>query len=235
MTKRILIIVPAYNEEPNLERLVSSIRQIKSPKIEMVIINDCSSDSTALLCNKLGVEVVNLPCNLGIGGAVQTGYKYALAHGYDIAVQVDGDGQHNPEYLSKLIQPILNDEADMVIGSRYIEKRGFQSSYLRRVGIKYFSRLLYILTGQLITDPTSGFRACNRKAIEVFSKRYPVDYPEPESIMFLKRNKFTIKEIPVLMEPRLEGKSSITSFKSVYYMTKVSLAILIDSMRKQII
>ncbi|WP_411346868.1 glycosyltransferase family 2 protein [Paenibacillus sp. WLX1005] len=235
MNKKILIIVPAYNEENNLEALVKSIRILNNPNIHYIIINDCSKDKTAFICKQLDIPVINLPCNLGIGGAVQTGYKYAYENGFDIAIQVDGDGQHNPIYIASLIEPLLKEQADLVIGSRYIEKQGFQSTVLRRVGISYFSKLLLTLTGQRITDPTSGFRACNRKVIELFAKRYPVDYPEPESIMYLKRNAFRIAEIPVVMEHRASGTSSITALKSVYYMIKVSIAIVIDKLRKELV
>ncbi|AIQ76760.1 MULTISPECIES: glycosyltransferase family 2 protein [Paenibacillus] len=233
--KKILLIIPAYNEEDNILRLLNNIKATNIPNSEILVINDCSADTTSRMCKNIGVSVVDLPCNLGIGGAVQTGYKYAHNFGFDIAIQVDGDGQHNPKYISKLIEPLLNDEADLVIGSRYIEKTGFQSSRIRRIGINYFSNLLLLLTNQVITDPTSGFRACNKGVIELFSKRYPTDYPEPESIMYLKRNGFSLKEVPVEMKSRQGGKSSITKLKSVYYMLKVSLAILIDKMRKQIV
>lgn len=230
-----MVIIPAYNEENNLESLIKSIKSLDNPHLEFIVINDCSSDRTAFVCKSLNIPVVNLPCNLGIGGAVQTGYKYAYHHHFDIAIQVDGDGQHKPQYIEDIIQPLLEDNADLVIGSRYIKKEGFQSTFLRRVGISYFSKLLLFLTGQLITDPTSGFRACNRKVIELFAKRYPVDYPEPESIMYLKRNSLRVLEIPVTMEHRANGVSSITSLKSVYYMIKVSAAILIDKFRKELV
>ncbi|OMF36652.1 glycosyltransferase family 2 protein [Paenibacillus peoriae] len=232
---RILLIVPAFNEEDNIVGLISRIRSLPMSNVDILIINDCSSDRTGTLCENLGVEVINLPCNLGIGGAVQTGYKFAKENGYSVAVQIDGDGQHNPSFLRQLIEPIISGDSDMVIGSRYIKKEGFQSTFMRRLGINYFSKMLRVLTGQIITDPTSGFRACNEKVIDLFSKRYPIDYPEPESIMYLKRNELKIKEIPVTMYARVGGNSSITSIKSIYYMTKVSLAILIDSMRKQIV
>ncbi|WP_018758691.1 glycosyltransferase family 2 protein [Paenibacillus terrigena] len=237
MFKKILLIIPAYNEAKNITSLIKSINKvsIESCCLDIVVINDCSLDNTGEVCSELNVSTINLPCNLGIGGAVQTGYKYAKEYGYDIAIQVDGDGQHDPTYLEVLIKPILNNEADLVIGSRYIEKLGFQSSRIRRVGINYFSKLLKVLTKQMITDPTSGFRACNKQIIELFTKRYPVDYPEPESIMYLKRNEYRIKEVPVHMKERKDGKSSITMLKSVYYMFKVSLAIVLDKMRKQII
>lgn len=232
---KILLIIPAYNEEKNLPSLLKDIFSLEDNRINVLVVNDCSTDQTSYICSQIGVSTINLPCNLGIGGAVQTGYKYALINGYDVAIQVDGDGQHKPEYLRMLIEPLLNSEADMVIGSRYLKKKGFQSSFIRRIGISYFSKLLLILTSQKITDPTSGFRACNRKVIEMFAKRYPTDYPEPESIMYLIRNKFKVKEVPVIMQARIEGESSITSLKSIYYMIKVSIAILIDRMRKQIV
>lgn len=230
---KILIIIPAYNEENNLKELIDSINSLGNPAIEFVVINDCSTDNTAKLCEILNIPVINLPCNLGIGGAVQTGYKYAYNNNFDIAIQVDGDGQHKPEYILNLVEPIVQDQADLVIGSRYIQRQGFQSTFLRRIGITYFSKLLFSLTGKKITDPTSGFRACNRKIISIFSKRYPVDYPEPESIMYLARNSFKVVEIPVTMESRASGTSSITSLKSVYYMIKVSMAILIDKLRRE--
>lgn len=230
---RILLIIPAFNEEKNIERLIKNIQLTCGDSVDILIINDCSIDNTSAICDRIGVPVVNLPCNLGIGGAVQTGFKYAFHNNYDIAVQVDGDGQHKPEFISELIQPIVEDKADMVIGSRFIDKAGFQSTLLRRLGINYFSQLLKILSKERITDPTSGFRACNKKIIGLFVKRYPVDYPEPESIMYLLRNRYRIKEIPVVMQERFEGQSSITQLKSIYFMTKVSLAVIIDSIRKQ--
>ncbi|MEC0310683.1 glycosyltransferase family 2 protein [Paenibacillus lautus] len=236
MNPTILLIIPAYNEEQNIRSLIDAISSIKySYKVDVLIIDDCSTDNTLAVCNELNLNVINLPCNLGIGGAVQTGYKYANKNKYDIAIQVDGDGQHDPAFIVELLDPILNNEADMVIGSRYINKLGFQSTLIRRIGISYFSKLIKVLTKQEITDPTSGFRACNKRTVELFSKRYPVDYPEPESIMYLKRKGYRIKEVPVHMKERVGGKSSITSVRSIYYMTKVSLAILIDKMRKQVI
>lgn len=231
---RILAIIPAYNEEDNIPVLLQEILNLKHLDIDIVVINDCSTDNTANVCKEMGVKVINLPCNLGIGGAVQTGYKYAFANKYDIAIQIDGDGQHKPEYINDLLKPLLYENIDMVIGSRYIKRQGFQSTAIRRVGIKYFSKLISALTKQKITDPTSGFRACNLRVIELFSKRYPQDYPEPESIVFLNRNNFKIKEVPVIMKERGGGVSSISPLKSIYYMVKVSLAIMIDVLRKEI-
>lgn len=230
---KVLAIIPAYNEEESIGDLIS--RFIDYTDVDVLVVNDCSKDGTSKICKRGGVNVIDLPCNLGIGGAVQTGYRYAKLHGYDIAVQVDGDGQHNPEYISKLIQPIVNEEADLVIGSRYLEKNGFQSTVLRRIGIKYFSFLIKTLKRKRITDPTSGFRACNHSVIELFAERYPIDYPEPESIVYLLRNDFKVREVPVIMNERAGGESSIKAFKTIYYMIKVSVAIFIDTLRKQAI
>ena len=173
-----------------------------------------------------------MPVNLGIGGAVQTGYLYAARNGYDIAVQVDGDGQHDPQFLSKMADYMEAEHADMVIGSRFIDKEGFQSSGARRVGIKYFTMLIKLLTGTKITDPTSGLRMVNREIIEFFAEEYPKDYPEPESVVAILRRKKKVLEIPVIMRERSGGVSSISMKKSVYYMIKVSLAILIERIRK---
>ncbi|WP_042462530.1 glycosyltransferase family 2 protein [Neobacillus dielmonensis] len=227
---KVLAIVPAFNEEEGLLRVADQFKGIKD--VDILVINDCSKDATPIVARELGFEVIDLPCNLGIGGAVQAGYKYALIHGYDIAIQVDGDGQHDPAYITDLIEPIKAGRADMVIGSRYLRKEGFQSTLLRRVGINYFSNLIQFLHKKRITDPTSGFRACNRKVIDIFSSRYPNDYPEPESIVYLLRNNYRIEEVPVIMKERFGGESSIRSFKSIYYMIKVTLAIIIDNMRK---
>lgn len=232
---RVLLIIPAFNEGKNIKNLINRIHSVCATELDILVINDCSLDDTKSVCDKINVPIINLPCNLGIGGAVQTGYKYAYQHDYDIAIQIDGDGQHRPEYVRSLIQFIIEDKADMVIGSRFLNKEGFQSTVMRRLGIAYFTHLIKFLSKQKLTDPTSGFRACNKRIIGLFAKRYPVDYPEPESIMYLLRNHYRIMEIPVVMQERIEGSSSITVLKSVYYMIKVSLAILIDRFRKQII
>lgn len=227
---KILAIVPAFNEEQGIKHVVDQFKNIDF--VDVVVVNDCSKDNTSDVCREFGLNVIDLPANLGIGGAVQTGYKYAQVNGYDIAIQVDGDGQHNPVYIRELIKPIINGNADLVIGSRYLNKEGFQSTFMRRIGISYFTFLINLLQKKKITDPTSGFRAANRKVIELFSNRYPIDYPEPESIVFLLRNKYKIEEVPVVMNERMGGESSINAIKSVYYMVKVSLAIVIDNLRK---
>lgn len=226
-----LVIIPAFNEEGNLEKTIDDIKE-NAPDFDYVIINDCSTDNTLEMCRRHGFSYLNLPVNLGIGGAVQTGYRYAYYHGYDIAVQFDGDGQHSAAYLTDMADTLEKTDSDMVIGSRFIEKEGFQSSFIRRVGIKYFTFLIHLLTGKTITDPTSGMRMCNRRTIEMFAKEYPIDYPEPESTVRLIRHKRKIEEVPVIMRERAEGVSSLSSVRhSVYYMIKVSIAILVEKWR----
>lgn len=226
-----LIIIPAYNESENIEKTVESITKY-APEFDYVIINDCSTDDTKKICQKNHFNFVDLPINLGIGGAVQTGYRYAYEGGYDIAVQVDGDGQHDPRFLKKMSDYLIENNLDMVIGSRFINKEGFQSSGTRRIGIKYFTIFIQILTGTKITDPTSGLRMVNRKVIEIFTRDYPKDYPEPESVVAILRKNKKVKEIPVVMKERAGGVSSISPKKSIYYMIKVTLAILIECIRK---
>jgi len=222
-----LVIIPAYNEGKNIAKLLGKLKET-CPEYDVLVINDCSSDSTSDICKELGIQVIDLPVNLGIGGAVQTGYRYAQYKGYDAAVQVDGDGQHDPKYIHMLFSE-LNKGINLSIGSRFISCEGFQSSRARRFGIKYFSNLIYLFTRQRIKDPTSGFRACDRMAIQLFAADYPRDYPEPESIVNASKHKLKVSEVPVIMNCREEGKSSITGVKSLYYMVKVSLAIVIAS------
>ena len=183
-----LVIIPAYNEKDSIVNTVKDIKD-NAQGFDYIVVNDCSTDNTYDVCVENGLKVINLPLNLGIGGAVQTGYLYAFQNGYDIAVQFDGDGQHDAAYLNEMADYLVKNECDMVIGSRFIEKEGFQSSFIRRVGIKYFTFLIHLLTGKTITDPTSGMRMCNRRTIEMFAKEYPIDYPEPESTVRLIRHK----------------------------------------------
>ena len=225
-----LIIIPAYNESENIVGTVRDIEE-NAPEFDYIIINDCSTDNTLEICKQNHFNYVNLPINLGIGGAVQTGYKYAKEYGYDLAVQVDGDGQHDPAFLQKMADYLEEHKLDMVIGSRFITNEGFQSSALRRVGIVYFTRLIHLLTGKTVTDPTSGLRMGGRKVIELFSGNYPKDYPEPETAVTALNNGLKIEEIPVIMRARQGGVSSITMKKSVYYMVKVTIAIIIERMR----
>lgn len=225
-----LVIIPAYNEEESIVETVKDIKE-NAPDFDYVVINDCSKDDTLAICRQNQINVLNLPINLEIGGAVQTGYLYAYNNGYDVAVQFDGDGQHDASYLDKMASVMVEENADMVIGSRFIEKQGFQSSGIRRVGIRYFAFLTKVLFGKKITDATSGMRMCNRKVIELFVKDYPRDYPEPETVCRLLRKKCKVVEIPVIMRERSAGVSSISMKKSIYYMVKVSLAIFIERLR----
>lgn len=227
---RKLIIIPAYNEEENIEKTVESILK-DSSGFDYVIINDCSTDRTKEICEQKGYNIVNLPINLGIGGAVQTGYKYAVRNNYDMAVQVDGDGQHDPVFLEKMAEYLEEHNLDMVIGSRFIEKQGFQSSGLRRIGIRFFTWLIKLLTGATITDPTSGLRMIGSKVLQIFAEDYPKDYPEPETVVTIIRRKMKVEEIPVIMREREGGVSSISMKKSIYYMIKVTLAIIIERIR----
>lgn len=226
-----LVIIPAFNESESIEKTVRDILA-NAPDFDYVVINDCSTDNTAEICRENGFNMVSLPANLGIGGAVQTGYLYAVRHGYDEAVQVDGDGQHDPAFLGRMAQLMEEKDLDMVIGSRFLEKQGFQSTGMRRLGIRFFSTLIRVLTGTQITDPTSGLRLVNRKTLELFATQYPADYPEPESVVAILHRGGKVAELPVIMRERSGGVSSISPRKSVYYMIKVSLAILIEVIRR---
>lgn len=226
---RTLVIIPAYNEEESIMTVITKLRQ-DYPQADYVVINDCSKDGTGQVLENNHANYVSLPLNLGIGGGVQTGYKYALDNGYDIAVQVDGDGQHDTAYLKNVIKPIEDDTADFVIGSRFIDKEGFQSSGIRRAGIHFLSGLIKLCCGTRVYDATSGFRAVNREYIKLYAGDYPVDYPEPEAIVKASLCGARISEVPVVMKERTSGKSSISPIKSIYYMIKVSIAIIICRM-----
>lgn len=223
---KILVIIPAYNEAENIENLINNINE-SCPYVDYLVVNDCSEDDTEEILHRIGASYMSNPVNLGIGGTVQGGYAYAKKNGYDIAIQVDGDGQHDISYLKNMIDPIEKGEADIVIGSRFIEKQGFQSSTSRRFGINFLSSLIKLCTGIKVKDVTSGFRAVNRKFIDIYANDYPQDYPEPEAIVAGVMYGGRIKEIPVKMRERAGGTSSINLWKSVYYMIKVSLAIII--------
>ena len=226
-----IVIIPAYNEEKSNVKTVQDICE-HAPEFDYVIINDCSTDRTLSVYRKHHLHVLNLPVNLGIGGAVQTGFLYAYKNGYDYAVQFDGDGQHDAQYLQEMRDYMIEQNADMLIGSRFLEKEGFQSTGMRRFGIRYFSALIKFLTGQKITDPTSGMRMINRDILAMYSESYPKDYPEPESVVAIINSGKKVMEYPVIMRKRMEGTSSISPLKSVYYMIKVSLAIFLEMLRK---
>lgn len=221
-----IIIVPAYNEAGNIVKTIEDITN-HANEFDYIIVNDCSTDDTLKICRDRKYNYLNLPVNLGIGGAVQAGYRYAYYHGYDSAVQFDGDGQHDAKYLADMLEELSQSQSDMVVGSRFIEKEGFQSSAVRRIGIKYFSLLIKVLTGARITDPTSGMRMINRKLMKEFTFDYPNDYPEPDSTVDVLSRGYKVTEVPVKMKEREEGESSISPLNAVYYMIKVSLAIII--------
>lgn len=221
-----LVIIPAYNEQENIQKTIRDLER-NCPDVDYVVINDCSTDATASILAQKQCKYIDLPVNLGIGGGVQTGYLYAEAHDYDIAIQMDGDGQHNAKYIKDLIAPILSGNADFVIGSRYITKEGFQSSFMRRIGINLLSKLIQVCSGVKVLDVTSGFRAVNKAYIHLFAQEYAQDYPEPEAIVLAACRGAKICEVPVVMNGRENGISSISGLKSIYYMIKVSLSIIL--------
>lgn len=229
---RVLMIIPAYNEELNIQNTVNKIvkyNKKSSNNIDYIIINDGSKDNTKEICINNNYNVINLIHNLGIGGAVQTGYKYALENNYDVAIQFDGDGQHDENYIDSLVIEIEKGN-NFVIGSRFVsELSKFKSTGTRRMGIKILSFLIRLCTGKKIYDPTSGFRAADRKVIKLFAERYPTEYPEPESTVELISKKFKVKEVPVEMHEREFGTSSIKPLKSIYYMFSVSISIIVAS------
>ncbi|MBL0328371.1 MAG: glycosyltransferase family 2 protein [Bacteroidetes bacterium] len=231
---KIAAIVPAYNEEMAITSVVNDILQTAQSQnisIAVIVVNDCSKDTTSEIISKLNCIALNLPVNLGIGGAVQTGFKYAFENGFDYAIQIDGDGQHPASEIPKLISVILEKNVDVVIGSRFISKEGFQSSMARRMGINYFKWLNHFLVGVTINDSTSGFRLINSKTLEIVSNYYPDEYPEPEAIILYSLNKLKIGEVAVQMKERQGGVSSIGFAASVYYMFKVTLAIIYTFIR----
>jgi hypothetical protein len=232
MSMKTLVIIPAYNEQASLPGVVRDLRE-HAAGLDIVVVNDGSRDRTAQVAAGLGVTVLNLPYNLGIGGAMQTGYRYARDNGYDIAVQFDGDGQHVAAEIGKLVDPLRKGTADIAVGSRFLDQGAYKAPFFRRIGIWIFSTTLSSIIGMPVTDTTSGFRAVNRRVIESFSRRYPEDYPEVESLVLLHRERMKIAETPVKMRGRSSGKSSITPARSVYYMMKVLLAVFIDLLKKK--
>jgi glycosyltransferase involved in cell wall biosynthesis len=228
---KILIIVPAYNEEKSIPGVIDDIRS-HVPDADIIVVNDGSRDGTERVARELGVTVLALPFNLGIGGAMQTGYLYAEQNDYDVAVQFDGDGQHVAAEVGSLLSPLRQGRADIVIGSRFLIQGEYSPPFFRRIGIWIFSTVLSTILGMKITDTTSGFRAVDRRVIEFFARSYPEDYPEVESLVLLHRAGMTIEEISVQMRDRTGGCSSITPIRSAYYMIKVLLAVFVDLLKK---
>lgn len=232
MGNKILIIIPAYNEAESIEGVISAVKK-ELPEADIVVINDGSRDDTSAIAKRLGVTVADLPYNMGIGVAMQTGYRYAaLKNNYDIAVQVDADGQHPPDQIKCIIGPIVEEKADAVIGSRFLIKGEYHPSLARNIGIKVFSVVVSMITGKKLTDTTSGFRAVNKRIISFFAQNYPEDYPEVEAIVLLHKAGFSIIEISVKMKARAGGKSSITALHALYYMVKVLLAVFINVLKR---
>lgn len=223
---KIIVIIAAYNEEENIQYVVDDLTK-NCPQYDYIVINDGSTDETEKIIKRRHYNYISLPTNLGIGGAIQAGYLYAYKNDYDIAVQIDGDGQHDPKYIDDVIKPIIENKADYVIGSRFIEKNGFKSTFVRRIGINFLSGLIHLLCSLKIKDVTSGFRAVRWQSIKSFAQHYPTDYPEPEAIMDAAMRRERIIEVPVVMRERKHGRSSIRPKQSFYYMIKVTLDIIV--------
>ena len=229
---RIVAVVPAYNESGAVGRVVDEIRAV-SPEMEVVVVDDASTDETAAVAEARGATVLRLPFNVGIGGAVQTGFRYALEQGFERAVRLDGDGQHDASELQKLLEPLERGEADLVIGSRFVDDgASYRPPFARRLGIRAFARLVSLLGGQRVTDTTSGFIALDRAGIELFAREYPHDYPEVEATLVALRSGLRLSQVQVEMRERETGTSSITFVRSLYYIVKVLLALLVASLRR---
>jgi glycosyltransferase involved in cell wall biosynthesis len=229
-------IVPAFNEEHTIARVIGELRAF-DPGLDVVVVDDGSVDGTARAATALGAEVLRLPFNLGIGGAVQTGFRFAFERDYDVVVRVDGDGQHDPAQLGRVLGPLLHGDADIVVGSRFAgdSASGYRSSRSRRIGIRLLAGIVSRIVGQRLTDTTSGFQAVNRRGIALFARDYPHDYPEVEAIVMVHRHRLRLLEVPVEMRERGGGRSSITALRSVYYMVKVVLAIFVGLFRRNVV
>jgi glycosyltransferase involved in cell wall biosynthesis len=231
---RRIAIVPAYNEERNIGRVVDELRAFDA-ELEVVVVSDGSVDGTADVAEAHGAHVIRLPFNLGIGGAVQTGFRYAWENGYELAVRCDGDGQHDPGQLALVVDPVLAGEADIVVGSRFAGGDGYRSSATRRIGIRLLAWIVSAIARQRVTDTTSGFQALNRRALELFASDYPHDYPEVEGMVMVIRHRLRLMEVPVSMRVREHGRSSITALRSIYYMAKVLLALFVGLFRRNVV
>jgi len=222
-----MILIPAYNEEASISYVVEEIRQ-SYPRTPVLVVNDCSADSTAYRAAKSGARVLNLPWHLGLGGALQAGYRLAFERGFEYVVRLDGDGQHDPRFVPDLLQPLTVSGAQMAIGSRFTSGGEGNTSVIRSAGIGLFRALLRPILGRPVHDPTSGFVAVNREALEVFSKSFPLEYPEIEALVVLKRRAFQFVEVPVAMRARRGGRSTITPLKSIYYILHVLIGVLVN-------
>ncbi len=228
---RVLVVIPAYNEEKSLPGVIDDLRR-NLPSADIIVVDDGSTDGTCAVARRLGVPLLTLPFNLGIGGAMQTGYRYAERLGYDVAVQFDGDGQHLAGEVAHLLERLGEGRSDIVVGSRFLDANGYRAPFFRKLGIWIFSTVLSRILGMRMTDTTSGFRAANSRVIRLFAETYPEDYPEVESLVLLHRAGHRIAEVPIRMQERTGGRSSITPVRSAYYMVKVLLAVCIDLLKK---
>lgn len=227
---RVLVAIPAYGEEKSIRTIVASIR--KTLSYDVVVVNDGSPDRTSAVARAAGAITLDLPCNLGIGGALQTAYQFARDRGYDALVRIDADGQHEVLDIPLVLEPVLRGQADAVIGSRFLGEKEYRISIPRIFGIRFFRWIVRWNTGYRVTDPTSGFFAINRRLIEFYSDHYPSDYPEVDAYILMHRLKARAVEVPVRMYERAEGKSSITMYRAVYYMVKVTLSFFINRIRR---
>jgi glycosyltransferase involved in cell wall biosynthesis len=223
---RSCVVVPAYNEGPSIEKVIVAIRE-HMPGATVVVVNDGSTDDTEERARQAGALVLSLVLNLGIGGAVQTGYKYAMAQGFSYAIQIDGDGQHEPSEAHHLLTQLLANDTDIVIGSRWLGRGNYVAPRNRRFGMKFLESLVSFRAGTRFTDTTSGFRALNRRAIALFAEHYPTDYPEVESILLARHYGLVVREVPVMMKAREHGHSSIRGLKTLYFMVRITIALLL--------
>jgi glycosyltransferase involved in cell wall biosynthesis len=228
---RRVAVLPAFNEEPNIARVLAELRAV-DPGLEVVVVSDGSTDRTADVAETAGARVIRLPFNLGIGGAVQTGFRFIWEEGYELAVRLDGDGQHDPTQLPAIVAPIVAGEADIVVGSRFLGSGAYRSSKARRIGIRILARVVSVIARQRLTDTTSGFQALNRRGIALYAAELPRDYPEVEGMVMAVRHRLRVREVPVTMREREYGRSSIGALASVYYMIKVLLAVFVDLFRR---
>jgi glycosyltransferase involved in cell wall biosynthesis len=228
-----MVLIPAYNEGGRIVEVVGSIRRV-APEYDIIVVNDGSRDDTAASAKSMGATVISHPFNMGYGVAIQTGYKYARAHGYDFIVQMDGDGQHDPAYLHHLLRPVMAGESDFAIGSRFLEVESYEPSLARRIGMTLFRKTVSWLTGMRITDSTSGYQAFNREVARYFTTEvFPCDYPDADMLITLHRAGFSIREIPVRMHANAEGKSMHGGVKALYYIFKMFLSIFVTLLRKK--
>lgn len=233
---KLCVIIPAYNEARFVDKVVARVKAA-APTAAVVVVNDGSTDNTGHVARASGAAVINLPFNLGIGGAVQTGLKYAARGGYDVAIEVDADGQHDPTFIPHLLTSLADSQADLVIGSRFVTTSGYHQTMMRSLGITLFSILIRLVRGHTVYDSTSGFRAYSRRAVTFLAPRYPSDFPEPESIVMLLNNGFRIHEVSVLMQPRQAGVSSLQgdfSFRAAYFVVSNAIAIVISAFKRKL-